>query len=49
MILNHQTNYDAKNKIWYGRKTELRFGPDSSVGSVLYESLKNDPEHISQV
>ncbi|TMW48849.1 hypothetical protein DOY81_006078 [Sarcophaga bullata] len=49
MVLNHQTTYDAKKKIWYGRKTELRFGPDTSVGSVVYESLKNDPEHISQI
>ena len=49
MILDNQTTYDAKKKIWHGRKTELRFGPDSSLGSVLYESLKNDPEHISQV
>lgn len=49
MVLINQTIYDKENKIWHGRRTKPRFGPDSSIGSVLYEALKKNPEHISQV
>ncbi|XP_023298095.2 probable 4-coumarate--CoA ligase 1 [Lucilia cuprina] len=49
MVLTNQTTYDKVNKIWCGKKTQSRFGPESSVGSVIYESLQKDPDHIAQI
>ncbi|KAM7349499.1 putative 4-coumarate--CoA ligase 1 [Cochliomyia hominivorax] len=49
MVLINQTTFDKETKIWHGRRVIPRFGPDSSIGSVLYDSLKKTPDHISQI
>ncbi|TMW49713.1 hypothetical protein DOY81_005202 [Sarcophaga bullata] len=44
-----KTHYNEVEKIWYGRKTGRIFSNKYSIGSVIFESLKKDPDHIRQV
>ena len=44
-----KTHYNEAEKIWYGNKTKPVFGEKDSIGSVIFEILKNDPDHVAQV
>ena len=44
-----ETHYNEAEKIWYGNKTKPAFDDKDSIGSVIFEALKNDPDHVAQV
>lgn len=44
-----KTNYNEKEKIWYGIKEEKIYDPESSLGELIFESLQRQPEAIAQV
>ena len=49
MAATMRTYYNKDKKIWYGNKTEPNFSDKDSIGSVIFEALKKDPDHIRQV
>ncbi|TMW49712.1 hypothetical protein DOY81_005201 [Sarcophaga bullata] len=44
-----KTHYNEVDKIWHGNKIEPSFGDKDSIGSVIFEALNKDPDHIGQV
>ncbi|KAM7349498.1 uncharacterized protein ACRADG_008411 isoform 2-T4 [Cochliomyia hominivorax] len=44
-----KTIYNEKKKIWHGIKIEKSYGPECSLGALIYNSLKERPESIAQI
>lgn len=41
--------YDAKNKIWYGKKVGPLFNPDQNLGYLILTLLQQTPDQITQI
>uniref|UniRef100_A0A1A9WFD4 AMP-dependent synthetase/ligase domain-containing protein n=1 Tax=Glossina brevipalpis TaxID=37001 RepID=A0A1A9WFD4_9MUSC len=48
-MISTQTTYNSEKKIWHGLQKPLDYGPNSSLGSAILESLMKDPNHITQI
>lgn len=43
------TFFDEKTKIWSGQPKRILYDPDASMGEVIFNSLKNFPQNVSQI
>lgn len=48
-VIAAKTIYDAGAKIWRGPQQPDRHAPDTTLGSVLIDTLLKDPEQVAQV
>lgn len=44
----YKTNFDSKNKIWFGESASLNFNTNS-LGSQIFRAFNSAPEKIAQV
>lgn len=44
-----ESNFDAKKKIWSGRKVKLVYNPKLTIGEVIRSTLQRNPKKIGQV
>ncbi|XP_037920264.1 luciferin 4-monooxygenase-like [Hermetia illucens] len=44
-----ESNFDAKKKIWSGRKVKLVYNPKLTIGEVIRSTLQRNPKKIGQI
>lgn len=47
--MNGQTTFDAKHKIWSGKKMHPIFYPNLSLGDAILWKLQHNPNNVAQV